>query len=491
MKAILNHPCPESYMLMDYFDLAFHEIQLLKDKLSKKANDLIFNNRNATILGFTQWLDLSVNQNQSIYAEFGPEYSYYLKSNNLPKSNLTIDQVLKMFTLNDFKSTEPLKDDSLSLLNKSNLDKILSFLSFEDSVKFINEDLQIGNFDEARNLRNYLDYLSGDVAFRFSIGGTKGIGAISDFLSQGFAQLFQQISDDLFFGVFTNKLYFEFFKDLKCEVFLDSYLFADSALKDLLSEKAEAVKKAVCASPEVNSSNATENKRIHIDLSASAQRNYTTESIENIRFWIENMLYKKRGLQKIMNLTDLEWTLVTREKSLIVTKFAEYANQILKENNVTNGNYKVFNRYKIAANQMATGIVTNSTNNTESVKDWNSAAYKSKPEFAFFCKKFYPDKCGEISANELFAVANEEKLFNSQFVTELFIEYYNNKTTSNKFAQKYFIDYLRYFMFNEVLNMFTQKSAKDLMWGFEDDLLKTVVNNFLIFQFLILYSIKD
>jgi len=472
MKAILNHPCPESHMLMDYFDLAFHEIQLLKDKLYIKANDLILNNRNATVLGFTQWLNLSVNQNQSIYEEFGPEYAHYLISNNLPKSNLTLNQVLKLFTLNDFESTAPLQDDSLSLLNKYNIDQIMGFLSYQDSIKFINENLQIKNFDEAKNLRNYLDYVAGDMAFKFSKGGTRGIGAIADFLSKGFAQLFHQIGDDLYFGVFVNKIFDEFFKDLTCQKFLDDYLFADAVLKDLLSAKAQEIKKVVCT----ESANYT---RILLNLSGS-EKNYTTENKENMKFWIENILYKKQELQKIMNLTELEWTLVTRENSLIVKKFAGFADQILKENNVAYGNYKVFNRNKIAANQWATGIVTNSTNNTESIRDWNSANYKSKPEFANFCKKFYPDKCGEISSDDIFLIANEEKLFNSQFITDLFIEYYNIKTTTNKFAQKYFIDYMRYFMFNEVLNMFTQKSAKDLMWGFEDDFLKTIVFNNII-----------
>jgi len=464
-------------------------MQLLKEKIFEKANNLIFNNRNATILGLSQWLNLSVNQNQSILAEYGPEYAYYLQSNELPKSNLTLEQVLSLFAINDFDSSEaPLQvDDSLSLLNKSNMDQIMMFLSYEDSIKFINENLRIGNLDEARNLRNYLAYVAGDMAFKFSKGGTKGMGAITDFLSQGFALIFKQMGDDLFYGVFANKIYFGFFKDLKCEVFLDNYLFADAVLKDLLIAKAEDIKKAVCGSkPSTHYYDKTDKSSISMDLRRAQQANFTTEIIDNMRIWIENVLYKKQELQKIMDLSDLEWALVTRENSLIVRKFAEYANQILKENNVTNGNYKVFNKNKIVANQIATGIVTKSTNNTESVKDWNSTAYKSKPEFTAFCMKFYPDKCAEISADEIFSIANEEKLFNAQFLTDLFIEYYNNKTTLNKFAQKFFIDYMRYIMFNEVLNMFTQKSAKDLMWGFEDDLLKTIVNFhfFLLKRFL-------
>jgi len=482
MKAILSHPSQESYIIMDYFDLAFHEMQLLKDKLFSKANDLIFNNRNATVLGLTQWLNLGINQNQSIYDEFGPEYGYYLKTNNLSRSNLTMEQVLKLFTLNDFNSSAPLLDDSFSLLNKYNIDQIMAFLSYEDSINFINENLKIGNLDESRNLRNYLNYVAGDMAFRFSKGGTRGIGAITDFISQGFAQLFQQMGEDLYYGVFENKLFYGVFKNTKCENFLDDYIFSDEVLKDLILDKTAQIKDSVCGINETlnrmgnrqNHFNYNKLSSVNLDLGKNVP-NYSTDYLENTRLWIENILYKKTDLQKVMNLTDLEWTLLIRDNSLIVKKFSDLANEILKENNVTNGNYKVFNKIKIATNQWSTGVVTNSTNNTESVKDWRNDNYKSKIEFANFCKKFYPDKCGEISSDEIFAIANSEKLFNSQFLSDIFIEYYNNKTTENKFAKKFFVDYMRYFMFYEVLNLFTQKSAKDLMWGFEDEFLQTIV----------------
>ncbi len=379
-----------------------------------------------------------------------------------------MDQILKLFTLNDFNK-ESTFDDSLSLLNKKNIDKIMQFLSYEDSIKYINENLHINNFDEAKNLRDYLDYLCGDVAFRFSKGGTKGIGAIADFLSQGFSLLFNQMGDDLFFGVFVNKLFYKFFKYLKCEDFLQTYIFDDVILKDLIENKKELIKNNICLANKSFIYSLEENYNRNL-------RNYNTEDISNTRIWIENILYKKKDLQTVMSLTDLEWTLLTRDNSLIVKKFAEFANEIMVENNVQFGNYRVFNRIKIAANQWALGIVTINTNNTDSVKEWRNDHYKSKVEFSYFCKNFYPDNCNDISSDDIFQIAKIDKLFNSNFISDLFIEYYNNKQTENKFAKKYFIDYLRYFMFHEVLNIFVQKSAKDLMWGWEDEFLNLIVN---------------
>lgn len=463
MKAILNHPCEESKNIMDYFGLAFHEIQLLKDKLSTTANNLIFNNRNKTTLGFSQWLNLSINQNNSIYEEFGPEYGYYLKANNLPASNFTLENVTQLFALNDFNSTLPLVDDTYSLLNKYNLDKIFTFENYEDSIKYINNNMQISNYDEASNLRKYLDYISGDMAYRFSKGGTKGIGALSDFLSQGFTQLFTTMGEDLYYGILETRLFNEMLNKTKCEDFVKQYIINDEILKDLIINFASQINSTICEN-----------------------RNLTTENSSNTRFWIDNILNKSFDLKNILNFTDLEYTLLKRDNSKIVKSFAIYATEILKDNNVR-GNYKFFNKIKIAANQWTNGIVTRNFNNTQSIRDWRPDHYKSKVEFSSFCVKYYPEKCSEITSDEIASIANSENLFNSQFISSLFIEYYQNRnSTQNKFAQKYFIDYMRYFMVNEVLNLFTQKSAKDLLWGYKDELLETLV---IIFYFILLNKI--
>ena len=120
MKAILDHPCPESQYLMNYFDLAFHEIELLKDKINLNANNLLFNNKSRIEVGLIQWLDLGINNNQSIYDELGPEYGYFLRKNNYPKSNLTLDKVKELFILIEYNSLLKRKDDSASFLNKKN-----------------------------------------------------------------------------------------------------------------------------------------------------------------------------------------------------------------------------------------------------------------------------------------------------------------------------------------------------------------------------------
>lgn len=457
MKGILTHPSEYSNFFVDYFNLAFHEMELLKNKIFTNTNINVIKDRDIKTLGLTQWLNLDVNSNRSIYDELGPEYGQYLRAFNLTNSNLTIEKVLKLWSFNDFNSTAPPVDDSASLLNKLNIDTIFN-KNYNDSIKFINEQLQINDIEESTKLRGYLEYISTDVAFRYSKGGSKGIGAISELLHQGLTKFFEFLGQDSFMGIFENKIQTEFFKDIKCPDFVNTYILSDEVVKvmvnpDLLNK--------IC-----------DNKKIN------------PENLENARFWIENILYKETKLKEYLGFDDVTYSLLKRENSVLKKKFLESSDLILKKYNVTNGNYKAFNKLKIGLAQWLNGTVTDQTNKTESIVEWRPDHYKSRPEFFEFCKIYYPEKCNEITLDEIYKIANSENLFNSKFISNLFIEYYTNKNTTNKFAQKFFIDYLRYFMVNEVFDFNTKKSVKDLLWGYEDELLNTVVNllkNYFIF----------
>jgi hypothetical protein len=252
------------------------------------------------------------------------------------------------------------------------------------------------------------------------------MGAISDFLSQGFTELFSGMAEDCFFGLFENKLFKDFFNKTTCADFVNEFIIGDSVLNPILSSKADSKREAIC------------NKSIKITSNPNMFNSFNPENPLNSRFWIENILYKKIELKEFLNLTDLENTLLIREDSIVVKKLAVYANEILKTYNVTNGNYKAFNKLKIAADQWAKGIVTNSTNNTLSVRDWRPDHYKSLHEFFIYCQKFYPDKCNEITTDDIYLIANSEGLFISQYINGLFIDHYNNKNSTN-ISLEYFL----------------------------------------------------
>jgi hypothetical protein len=456
VKAILEHPCSESQYLMNYFDLAFHEMELLKDKINLNANNLIFNNRSRIEIGLIQWLDLGINFNQSIYDELGPEYGYFLRKNNYPRSNLTLDKVKDLFIVNDFNSKLPRKDDSASFLNKKNLDDIFQ-MDYNDSINFINSRMKINNFYESKSLREYLNYVVGDVAYSFSKGGTKAIGAIVDFLSTGFTLLFQGMGDDLYYGLMEYKMFNGFLNNLRCEDFVNNYILIDPKLVELLSNRASNITIKICGND-----------------------NLKTSNINNMKYWVNNILEGSEDLKSKIDLSDVEYALLKREDALVVKKFSSFTNEIINENNIITGNYKSFNRIKIAARQIATSDVTKNLNSSDSIKNWQNYHYKNKPEIKEFLKQYPHDNCDDISTEELFKISNSDNLFNTKFLTNLFIEYYNNKTSTNKFSKRCFIDYMRYIMATEVLNLFTKKSVYDLMWGYEDELLTTIVKLFFI-----------
>jgi len=246
------------------------------------------------------------------------------------------------------------------------------------------------------------------MAFKFSNGGTNGTAGISDFLSQGFTELYAGMADDCFFGLKENMLFKVFFNKTSGAYFVNEFIIGESVLNPIFSSKADSISEAIC------------NKSIKITSNPNIFYRFNAENPLNSRFWIENVLYKKIELKEFLNLTDLVNTLLIRKDSLVVKKSAVYANEILKTYYFTNGNYKAFNKLKIAAAQWAKGIVTNSTNNTLSVRDRRPDHYKSLPEFFIYCQKFYPDKCNEITT-DIYFIANSEGLFNSQYINKWLI----------------------------------------------------------------------
>jgi hypothetical protein len=71
-------------------------------------------------------------------------------------------------------------------------------------------------------------------------------------------------------------------------------------------------------------------------------------------------------------------------------------------------------------------------------------------------------------------LTNFDNIYSSKWISDVFINYYKNSSTDNPFSQKPFINYLRFIFIHEVLGLFTTKMVKELIWGWDDDLLKLV-----------------
>jgi hypothetical protein len=450
IKAVLTHPSTDSKFLMDFWGLTEVEMGYFK-KIFLKARNTAFNGDTNVDIAAKQWLDLSVNKGNSIaslnitapgYVEYGAFLKFVL---NTGKSSLTYDQAKSLFfDFNDI-NRNPRINDSASLINKVNLEKIFRFKDQESAISFIDSQMKINNITESELIYKYIVYASSELAFRYSVGGTKGIGTLSDILSQALYQLLNTMGNDMFNGVLSNKLFVEYFSTMSCNEALDKIKLPSAF--------------------DVNS--------------ICAYENLITTKFENMKFWIDGILYGDKEFKNSLNITqkgnlnDYDFLELTKDNSTIVNHFDSYVKKIFEDYGIK-GNYKAKNLMNLAAYQWVYSNVTKSSENyiaADSVIGWNPSHYKKAPEFSEFCKAFGYEN--NIDFESFKAVANFDNLFSSKWISISFINYYKNDTSS-PFYSKQFISYLRYVFLNEVLNLFTSRSVKDLLWGYEDDLLKTV-----------------
>ena len=452
IKAVLTHPSTDSKFLMDYWGFTEVEMGYFK-KIFLKAKATAFSDDSKVDLAAKQWLDLSVNKGNSIaslnvtapgYVEYGAFLKFVL---NTGKSSLTYDQAkVLFFNFNDI-DRNPKIDDSASLINKVNLEKFFKFTDQESAISFIDNQMKINNKTESELIYKYVVYASSELAFRYSVGGTKGIGALSDILSQSLFQLFDNIGNDMFYGVLSNKLFVEYFSTMSCN---------------------EALNKLKLPS-------------VYDVDSICAYENLITIKFDNMKYWIDGILYGDKEFQKHLNMTQKgklnEYDIIelTNINSTIVLHFDSFAKKIFEDYGIK-GNFKAKNLMNLAVYQWVYSNVTKSSENyvaTDSVIGWNPTHYKKAPEFSEFCKAFGYDN--NIDYDTMKSIASFDNLFSSKWIADSFINYYKNDTSS-PFYSKQFISYLRYVLINEVLNLFSTRSVKELLWGYEDELLDTVKN---------------
>jgi hypothetical protein len=464
VKAVLTHPSSDSKFLMDYYNLQEVEMKYLKNYFMNAKLTALKNDTNVE-LATKQWLDLSINAGDSIsklnstaqgfYLEYGAYLKFILGKES--RSNLTYDQARKLFFEFNDPDDENYKegifvDDSGCLINKKNLDIIFDpEISEQKAVEFINNNLSINNFDESKNIYGYLKYIIDEVAVGKFRGGNGATAAISDFLSQAIYQIFNSIGWDSYLGILQRNLY--------SNIFIQNNSTCIEALERLSLPKKFDIN-LICNNPQLD-----------------------TKKFENIKIWLDGILYKDKIFKNLLNntlnnsMTEYDYISLTSENSNILKTFLQYVDQIFTYYNIK-GNYKAMDLTPLAVSQFILANVTQSayTLQSESVKEWNQEHYKVQPEFVNFLKKFnYTNP--NITVHDMLKIANFDNLYNSRWISDRFIEYSNKSISTldkSPFASKEFIQYLRYVMVYEVLNLFTIKKAYDLLWGYDDELLKLI-----------------
>jgi hypothetical protein len=450
-KSVESHPSQESLFIRNYFGLTFNEMEILKRTILSNATSASDANEGVRF-GAEQWLTLEKNKHDTVakqnktapgYIEYGA-YLKYMEP-NYPKSKLTMDKTLKlMFTFNDFNTTAPRIDDSHSIINKKNLDDLFDIKTEKERIEFVNKQFEINDITESKYLYNYINYVSSELAFNLTGGGTAGTGAISDFLSQALRDVIISIGWDSYFSLLSH--------------YIKQNVFTKSSCQDNLNTFFSKNVDKICSE-----------KKFSMEL-------------ENMPFWINGILYGeeefKTLLIKSFGFTKFEYNnLVLSEDGELFKAFKTEAWKIIDKWGLTQkpfGNHRGLNIYKLAMAQWFNSEVTKEISpQLESVKDtfYGKNHYKKAPELGVFGKKFDISKITKAMVEE---VVNYDNLFAANWISNCFIGY--KKKTGNPFHSKPFLDYLRYIFANEVLDLFTTKTVKDLLWGYQDPLLVTVNN---------------
>jgi len=289
-----------------------------------------------------QWKNLSIAQNQSVYDlnQTFPgyvEYGAYL-DNYHPgvKSNLTIERIKTMMALNDFvgfdrvnkrikNKVEDMVDDSHSLLNKKNMDGIFAQNTDNDSIKFINDVLQLNDLQESNYLFKYLSYLGGEMAFQFSTGGTKGIGGLSQMMAQFWPQMLSKLGYSLFFNSIKLSAFDDFFEKTACADALGADLYPGVDIN------------AICTNSDLN-----------------------TQVVENLLVWIDGVVFGTPQLKTLLQCTDEQYYYITNDNSKIRIKIMTYVDQFmtLYKDYISGPNIKTANFLKLAGFQFIQANVT-------------------------------------------------------------------------------------------------------------------------------------
>ena len=274
-----------------------------------------------------QWRDLYVAQNQSIkYSNLTTpgfiEYGGFLREYHSNfTSKLTNNQVLNLLAVNDPLSDNPQRIP-YSLLNKSSIDNIYSV---DNPAQFINKTLNI-DLEEANYIYKYLQYLSGELAFAYSIGGTKGMGTLTQLVAPKLADSLIKMGHSLFVNHIKLNSFHNYYGTVDCTLALQQNFFW----------------------PDANITNICENSKLD------------TKNINNLLVWLEGVLFGSKNLQTLLGCTDLQYLYLTGSNSKMKQSLMFYVNNFMTIHKefIRGSNYKSADYMYLAGYQWLTSKIT-------------------------------------------------------------------------------------------------------------------------------------
>lgn len=457
----------------NYYELSYFEMRYFLDKINDSLKEslpvgrpFLVDDASRENIAANQWLNLGMlgdsiflsGKNNTIpgYIEYGG-FLKYLKNGKVSK--LKIEKVRELLKLNEKGSKD---DDSKSLLNKKNIDIIMdASKSKEESINALMQITGVDDKEEATDLVEYLDYISLEMAFSFSTGGKREFTALATFFNQAMNQIVSGVGVLLYENLVTKYVYEDVFKTPPCTEVIKDLMYPGTDIDSICQDKS-----------------------------------LDTQNIQNIRFvWLPGILSKTGPLKDKIKYDDEKYNYITQDDSDWIGKFIPSIKKIVTKYGVTGTNFRSYDITKIIVKQFATGEITkNEFDNMVSVKDFPEAkdVFHHAPEYFAYCDENKIER--EITEGELSDVWNYDKIFAQFWIQNQLISYskktkkvqdneeavYDNSKEANadeKFSSENFIGYIRRIMINEVMgNLFVTKSAKELLWGYEDPLLTNIKN---------------
>lgn len=465
-----------NYFSISYFEM-YYFYQNYNDKIKHFlpiGKPFLVDDISRENIAANQWLNLGM-LDDSIYGQNSTipgyvEYGGFLKKEKKIEytSTLSISKVKQLLALNDFDPKEIYEidnleknqvlinniasinkriDDSKSLFKKSNMDSIMSnSLTFEQQKAALMKLCEITDDTEAGYLIEYLNYISGEMAFQYSRSGKKEYTALATLFTQGIFPVLHETGHSLFHNLLAKYSFELVFSQKSCLELLPSLMYPESDIEKICSNE-----------------------------------NLTTEKESNIRdVWITGIIHKDEKLKTLLGYNDAQFRYISNPNSYFSQKFLSSFDMIKTKYGVTGTTISSVDYTPLIISQFVTGSISLNEFNLVSVRNFTrdsdeEVLFNSAPEYSVFCKEEGIEN--EFTEEDIKLIMNFDGLFSQLWVMNRLIEYDNNdgKAEVSKFSSINFINYIRRIVFSEVFNnLFVTKTVNDFLWGYDDFLLSKI-----------------